>query len=656
MPEPVAAGKRALDMAPKWPEYHSVSGERRLRRPRFTYTIAATLRPCNRMPKLNLTIPEQLRKPDDLGLDPRREGVERWLADLPLVNLDHSIDALLDMLKRVNSAQLAITQRHELLASLQPTVLALNDTLRDRFMRTLLPLPQRSRRHFESACELHRQLAIGYKLLWTTLLNQEPDRSSPILVESVHHFVHQLAMLLMEHYLIYSPEPGGLWRELHSTYRFAEQRGIGERSVRQKQGSATITALYKRAVLLSLANPFHLMQEEAFTVFRLLHKLAPGCDISLERSESHLACFLADLKTDSAPRFLAPGQDVTAAHPRYFTCHRLVQAIDQRISDLDDSNNETTRQLSRLARHMQRDMLTRLRDSWGRRSEREFERSTTLGRITIAMGLSATHYFCTEGVAFTPELDEIRIHTGRTPKGGTDPGLSLVPLDFEPWRAEEAETRLESGINEPRRSDFDVESSALDVWEKIYATRGKKDTDVADADGSLKPLYASTLWDVKNESEGGMCLACVAQRSLPVKVGDIVGYRREGDRKQWIIGAVRWLTVGAEGDMQMGVKRIADSARGVGTRAVLGAGHGGEYFRGLIAPARALNDREATLIVPATIYAQGTILAINLDHELHYLRLQELIESTKSFNRFRFREVPMPPSENKNIDALRNIL
>lgn len=608
------------------------------------------------MTKINLTIPAQFQKTDELGLDPRREGIQRWLTDLPLVNLDHSSEALLDMLKRVNGAQLTINQRHDLLRTLQPTVSEVNDTLRDRFVRTLLPLPQRARRQFTVACELHRQLAIGYKLLWTAQLAQNPDRSPAVLLEAMFRFTHQLALLLMEHYLIYSPEPDGLWRELHAIYRMASQRGISEQSIRVGDTTGTIGGAYKHAVLLSLANPFHFMQEEAFTVFRMLNKLTPGCEINAERNQPQLACFAVDLKSDAAPRFLPPGQDFTAAIPQYFSCQRLVSAIARRISDLDDPDNEATRKLSRLGRHMQRDMLSRLEHSWGRTTDRQFERSTTLGNITLAMGLSATHYFCTEGIGFTPELDEIRIHTGKTPKGGEVQSLSLVPLDFEPWLAEEAETRLEAGINEPRRSEFDAESSALDVWEKIYSTRGKKEADVAEADGSLKPLYASTDWDLQNQSDGGLCLAYSAARSLPLKVGDIVGYRRSEKTKHWTIGTVRWLQVRDEHTMFAGVKRIADSARGVATRAVVGAGKGGEYFRSLIAPNRNLDAEDATLIVPATIYAQNTVLAINVDGELHYVQLRALLDSTKSFNRFQFRVVPMPSSENKVIDAIRRIV
>lgn len=608
------------------------------------------------MTKLNLTIAEPSQKPDELGLEPRRDAIQRWLADLPLINLEHSTEALLNMLQRINRAQLSISQRHELLRTLHPTVDKVIDTLRDRYVRTLLPLPQRARRQFDSACELHRQLALGYKLLWTALVNHEPDRNSPMLLESLYRYVYQLAMLLMEHYLVYSPEPDSLWRELHASFQFAQQRGIAEHVVRGEQGTTTVAGAYKHAVLLALANPFHFMQEEAFTVFRLLNKLAPGCDIAAERQQRHVSCFMVDLKSDAAPRFLPPGRDATAATPRYFSCQRLVNAIERRIAELDDPDNEATRQLSRLGRHMQRDMLTRLRDSWGRTHDREFERNTSLGSVTLTMGLSATHYFCTDGTAFTPELDEIRIHTGRTPKGGVSQGLSLVPLDFEPWRAEEAENRLEAGINEPRRSEFDAESSALDVWEKIYATRGKKDADVAEADGTLKPLYASTTWELKNQSEGGLCLAYSASRNLPLKVGDIVGYRRDERGAQWTIGAVRWIQVRDDDTMYAGVKRVADSARGVATRAVVGAGKGGEYFRSLIAPNRSLDAEDAALIVPATIYAQRTVLAINLEGALHYVELRDLLESTKSFNRFRFREVPMPSSESKNIAAIRKIV
>ncbi len=608
------------------------------------------------MPKFNLNIPEHFQEPGDLGLEPRREDLERWLADLPLVNLGHSVDALLEMLRRLNNARLSPAQRHVLLAALSTTVSEVGDALRDRFSRTLLPLSGRARVQFEGACELHRQLAIGNKILFTELLANAPERSERMLVEAIYSCTRQLGFLLVEHYLIYAPEPDGVWRALHGLYQLAERRGLAESAIRKNEHTSTVASSYKQAVLLALANPYHLMQEEASTVYRLLHKLSPGCDLEMDRPPGDLPCFLADLKTDSGPRFLPDRQLATASVPRFFVCTRLVNAIDRRMQELDDPENEATRALSRLARHMQRDMLTRLRDSWGRSSEREHMRSTKLGALTVAMGLSATHYFCTDGRPFTPELDEIRIHTGRTPKGGLSPELSLVPVDFEPWRAEDAETRLEAGINEPRRSDFDGESHALDVWEKIYATRGKKDGDVADSDGSLKPLYASTAWELKNESAGGLCLAYRAERSLPLKVGDIIGYRREAGSSKWFVTTVRWLHVDEDGSMRMGIKQLAPNAHGIATRAVVGAGKGGEYFRSLIAPDVALEHHEAALIAPATIYETGTVLAINISGAIHYVRLEERLESSTSFSRFRFRVVPMPLSENKNINELRKIV
>ncbi len=609
------------------------------------------------MPKFNFTIPEHFQEPGDLGLAPRREDLERWLADLPLANLGHAVDSLLDMLRRLNNARLNPSQRHVLLATLNTRVSEVGDALRDRFARTLLPLSGRARVQFEGACELHRQLAIGHKILATELLTNAPERSERMLAEAIYSCTRQLGFLLVEHYLVYAPEPDGIWRALHGLYALAEQRGLAEQSIRKSEHTSTVASSYKQAVLLALANPYHLMQEEAATVYRLLHKLAPGCDLEMDRPPGDSSCFLADLKTDSAPRFLPEGQRATASAPRFFVCKRLVNAIDRRVQELDDPDNETTRALSRLARHMQRDMLTRLRDSWGRSSEREHTRNTKLGVLTVAMGLSATHYFCTDGRPFTPELDEIRIHTGRTPKCGLNPELSLVPVDFEPWRAEEAETRLEAGINEPRRSDFDGESHALDVWEKIYATRGKKDGDVAESDGSLKPLYASTTWELKNESAGGLCLTYRAERSLPLKVGDIIGYRREaGSQSSWIVTTVRWLHVDEVGNMRMGIKQLAPNARGVATRAVVGAGKGGEYFRSLIAPDFALDGHEAALIAPATIYETGTVLAINVSGAIHYVQLEERLESSTSFSRFRFRIVPMPSSENKNINELRRIV
>jgi hypothetical protein len=306
-------------------------------------------------------------------------------------------------------------------------------------------------------------------------------------------------------------------------------------------------------------------------------------------------------------------------------------------------------------------MLRRLASSWGRQSEREHDRHTHLDHVDVVIGLSAAHHHVDGERPFTPELHELRIHTGYDPETRTtEPGrgslnLSLVPLDHEPWKIDDAESRLAAGVTTPRVSSFDADGKTRDVWHKIYAHRGPTESREAETD-SFNTLYAVSTWETKNRSAQGMALSCHHSRSLPVRVGEVVAYEPQGSERgksQWSVGTIRWLRV-MEGDtLEMGVMRLSEGARAAATRAVKGAGQGGEYFRSLIIPRDGLDSPHGHILTPAAIYDIDTVLAVNLGDRIRYIRLSRLIEATRSFSQFQFELVDTPASETANIQAMR---
>lgn len=604
------------------------------------------------MQKFVVHIPTAFDDPESIGLDTRPRKLRERLNQLPLVNPEESAGRLLEDLHQISRAKLTPGQRHELLAIIQPVAEELSDTLRGKYARALLPLGRADLARLRLNKNLHAALVTGFETLIEHRREQLPENEHEdrILFQAIHGALHHLGLILLEHYTVYAPAPPGLWAEINRLYSLAEVRGAQNRAVHNLAADypETASAAFRRAALLSLSNPYRLMQGEAQTIHRVLSRLVHATRLHRQGSEDGRPCFYLDLKADAPPRFALQHRHMQAFEPRYLDVSRLLQAVEQRIAALDQGRDEQIQFMSRYQRRLESDMLKRLRASWGRTRDRETPRVERLGIVTAVIGLSASHHFLTAQAPFTPELDEIRIHTGKHLEA--DSGLSLVPMDVEPWRLDEAEQRLQSGVENPRKSDFDVESKALDMWEKIYATRTKR------TPAEELPPYCRSHWDQMDASAYGRRLYCKTDCSMPLRVGEVIALQADDGEGTWTIGSVRWLHIIDNESVDMGVMVLSTGARGVASRAIKGVGEGGEYFRALLAGAKSLDDPEATLIVPGAIYDLGSILAIGMGDRIRYVELTELLNSTSAFSHCRFRLVDIPDSETKNIDALRALL
>jgi len=575
---------------------------------------------------------------------------------------------LLERINALNHSKVDPLERFQLLQVLQPPGENLVESLRNRYLRTLLPLGPRYAALHTQAIDLSCALATGFKIVVRDILSGHPDQDKlrKLLFTSVYMAVHHISLVLLDTYIVYLPEPGHLWEELNQLYLLAEQHHAHDEPLLQPDTSAaprTISLAYRRAVLMALANPYNLMQEEAQTVFRLLHKLAAGCRVLRLDEDTPAAGFYIDLRVDRGPQFAQDTGEIHGIEPRVIVSAELLQAVHKRIETLATQTPEQAAKLrmSRLERRMQRDMLRRLASSWGRQSEREHERHSHLDPVDVVIGLSAAHHHVDSEQPFTPELHELRIHTNYDPDTHTaEPGtgsldLSLVPLDHEPWKVDEAESRLEAGVTIPRLSSFDADGKTRDVWHKIYAHRSPIENRKAETD-SFNTLYAVSSWDAKNRSAQGMALSCEHSRSLPVRVGEVVAYEPQGSgraKAHWSVGTIRWLRVAEGNTLEMGVMRLSEGARAAATRAVRGVGQGGEYFRSLIIPQDGLDSPHGHMLTPAAIYDVGTVLAVNLGDHIRYVRLSRLIEATRSFSQFQFESADTPASETANIQAMR---
>ncbi len=588
-------------------------------------------------PSFGFALPDRLapaRRPPDV------QTLARWLAELPLANVSATGRQIHEALYRTNRIELAPRLRLALLRAFAPAAEAVLEQLRRRYVGQPLPLAGRAAKAAAAARLLTAELALGFRATLSDATEDAalgPAQADPSALPALAEAMLWTARELLERYLVYAPEPGELWRMLHRLYAYAEH------AARLGRDTLAAQTAYRRAVALSLAQPHQLLPGEALEVDELLVAWAER--VAIQDRAPDAGAFCLDLASANPPHRVASRGETRGSDARTVVLDGLLEAVYARLKALRAEAARHGGRL-RLARRQERDRLQRLARAWGAPPRRRAERHIRLGRIEMAGGLSAVHHHVTGGRPFTPELDEVRIH--RADLASVGGRLSLVPRDFEPWRLEEEESRLATGIVKPRTSDFDPDRNALDMWTKVYATRIQEPAEQA------RP-YPLHPWQQRNEGPGGIGVFCLDDCTAGVRTGELVAFRG-ADGEPWSVGAVRWLRVPRPAAVELGVERLGTSARGLAVRAVAGAGVGSEYFRALLVPDGEPEAAGRFLVTPPAVYDVGTQVVLNLGERLRYARLVRVVDASAGYACFTYELIEPPKGEQERIEALRQVL
>jgi hypothetical protein len=615
------------------------------------------------MLELNFNIPLHFRDPDEVNLDFSSKAVHHWCATLPLANVAESAEKLLGLQRNLNSINILPGHRMEVQEILQPIVEDISEALIKLYGSARLPLHGRYLRAFELTQQINNEAMRGFRITASSINRHKDqyDNANNIFMTALFMCVHHMSLIMLGNYTVYFPVPPFLWNAIHQIYHCAEARGahnIPINKINDNGPPRTISMEYKRMILMALANPYHLMQEECVSVYHELKSLALECNLFNPKENHMKGSFLIDLQADASPRYVPDPDKQEGIDIRILDISPLLKTVKDKLIKLQKLAAENRdKGIERLKLRMQIDMYERLLSSWGRQGERQHERVSKLDKIMIAMGLSTTHFFASSEQEFKPEIDEIRITTGKAldQEAGSDSGLSLLPQEYEPWRLEDDTQRIRTGIASPRSSNFDDQSKARDIWHKVYHSRSEEDEEVS-INRDISALFETNTWQQKNESLGGLCLFCTGSDCTQAKVGELVGYRHQATNDNWTIGAVRWMHVLNNDTLELGIMRIIDDVRPVATRSIAGAGQGGDYFRALITASHPVNDPQTRLIVPAAIYDIDTKILLNMGDSLEYIQLTDIYFSTKSFSTFSFKVIGRPESEDKMIEKLNRML
>lgn len=617
-----------------------------------------------------LRIPEQ--KDSALsGFDARPRHIEQWIKTLPRADIGETARLVYKGLHELNRVIIPDGDRFLISEMFREPVNFLSMSLKKHYIGMPFPLARKKQKVALLSRELHTEMAIAYKIIIENKANESGARTdNKGLCQAIHRAIHYLSQVLLRCYQIYIPPPHNVWKEIHRLYLYAQEKNLQDivvqNQIEDKIADSTITALYKRIVLLSLAGPYRLRQSEIELLYTMLSEWEPlvPMDEIVDPEQQTGMCSL-NLNSDDPPGYLTLCSDLNIHFCRVLETSTLVETVGQNIAtglavQLPGALGKTNR--------LSVELLRRLVLTWGGMAQRNFSRTAKDRKVLVTVGLRATHYFIHDALQQETSADIVLVDTktpatpDRKPAAPIASGLSLGLLPLDHGQEHGAVGKHVSSKSRfdgrPVYSVTNPDTRKNDAWNPLF----KLDTPSYDtaatgqSPGSeipVKPSFDFHICTTVNESAGGFCLVWMPvegtdPRSLNALVGELIGMQEidEQNKSRWSVGVVRWMKSRDGKQLELGVQKLAPYAIVAsvspekGRKAV-------EAQRALVLPEVKNANLPITLVAP-NLYEVGDTLTLDIGTDKKSVRLIKILDTTGAFSHYQYKELKKPDSPREN--------
>jgi hypothetical protein len=490
-----------------------------------------------------------------------------WLESLsPLDNLE-SARELYQGLYALNRATLDPAQRLELMQLYRGAVREASESLQGAFARVSFPMPIRLRRLASSLCQLHVEMAFGYKLGLQDLTKSwlMPWRRRHFQLAAAERALYHLSEVLQRAYQLYLPFPAGVWRDAHAIYRLAELHGRQDELIETQEGKGTVSVSisqrYRQMLLLGAAGPYQMPFGECATLLRFLSRWIDQAQVlpPAARAESS-GCFLVDSTSDAPPAPLGrskPNENDNAL--RLLDASELLRTLHVFLRRLEKGEPAANLPLGvDCLDSACRDMLQRLYRVYAQSATRRHSRIKRHETVMICAGIAALHFFASGQKSFARASEVAAATTSED---------ESVTIDLSP----------------PTEMDTDEAYVALDdPTSKPGTTTSRPDPE----------SFRVDRWQVRDVSPQGLLITQDDEPRVRFRVGDVLGIQRTSLPGHWSVGLVRWFRAQGEKGIEVGVELVAPDALPASVQPV-----GGEAVPALLLPAVDAVHRPASVLI-----------------------------------------------------------
>lgn len=521
------------------------------------------------------------------------KSCQHWLAALPLTQAataHNEIQLQLDLLNHTST--LSGIERLRIQEQLRESVYYVQGEMSKKYAGKPVPLDAAELAQWKKVIALWQGFTHAYQICLQNYQDNDQALTSfaPAIVQRILRLTGQQ---MLEYMRVYQNVPEALWTQLHKAYATAEALGVEKIAVkdplnRMVEGTRPESS-YMQALLLDLADPYHLSAKQLDQVDRWLDKWAARAILNktpvVPHPEVKMPTQIVDFGRTAGIQFGTSFE--TGATIRHLDITPLAATLVKRIKHLRKGGDPSELDVGADCKQPAcAALLFRLFQQWCEpQHHRAFERRAGGSKAQVSFSLPAIHYFCNGGKIY------------RQPGERSHQDLS--------WREVE---------------DFHMFGHVSEQTQKLQASQIG---------------FAAENWQILDESALGFRLAADGLHAARVALNQLIAIRHP-QAKHFAIGQVRWMRFNANGDLNVGVRAFPGIPMAVGIRApVLIPTLQNKFMQAFLLPEIPTIKEPATLVLPHGWYGPNKQLELHIDDTL-YVRLTQIVERGADFERVAF--------------------
>ena len=184
------------------------------------------------------------------------KSCKEWLNGLPLTNIPHAQQFVLDALRVVNQGEPVGIERLKCLELMRDKIAFLQGEQRSRYFGKTLPLSHNDHAAWSIGRSLLEEMESGYRqcLAAAQVDKGELGRHAPLMMQRIARY---LGAQMLFHAMIYRRFEPALWLRLHELFAQADREGIADErvkdSIESEDGVSSVHEAYVHVVLTQAA-------------------------------------------------------------------------------------------------------------------------------------------------------------------------------------------------------------------------------------------------------------------------------------------------------------------------------------------------------------------------------------------------------------------
>ena len=513
-------------------------------------------------------------------VDTRPLYVEEWLDSLPYIDFRNTSVVLFRALQASNMTAMKANQRMELVTLYhRPYQYYLETQIRSGAQHTLQTIETMQAQlggmkqlavELARASRLAVDEALSHKSLWGQ--NKYP-------VQAMLMALTYLSHVLILNFLEYAPTPKNIWKEINFIYQFTEnvnQHRVQIKTVgnSKKNIISTIEHAFKRSIMISLADPYHLPFGAIWEIFEQLESWATHVEINPFRQvDDPDGIFVINIDADNNPLpYIKFNMANATGHHRLVDTGKLQKIIEQYLDD-PGKNNKPDKELV-FSEYYADYMLRIIHKAWGLPPKRYHQRKSKSGQLNLAHGLNSIYFYLNSEQDFKHPVEDKQ------------------------------------------------EDEIIDDQEHTI--------------GTTTIRYSKETWSLVDASGGGFAVTRDDKPGNIIQVGDLIGLSLDEKNlpiETFRIGILRWLLVRQGKVYKIGIQLLNQQIHAGGIRAREGSRIDCEFRRAVLT-GNPVKQSELCIITNKGLYRPDREIDIIYKDRKFNARITDMVESTSCFDHF----------------------